>query len=472
MICLLQIKRIFDMNSTRAKEGDILVVDDNKSVLSAISILLAGANYNVTPVDNPNRIPELMHGVSYDAILLDMNFKAGINSGNEGLYWLREILSRDRNASVIMITAYGDVELAVKAIQQGAIDFILKPWDNSKLIATLQAAVKIRRSRTGMVSLKKNKGDIRNISPGSSSESIIGTSEAIKNMIRIIEKVADTDASILITGENGSGKEVVANAIHAMSPRRSELMVPVDMGSIVDSLFESELFGHRKGSFTDASEDRTGKIELANKGTLFLDEIGNLPLPLQAKLLTVLQNRTVVPVGGNKQIRVDVRLICATNRDLDMMVNEGSFREDLLYRINTITIRVPSLRERVTDIPMLAEYFLKKYTKKYMRSAERISNSAMEELCRYRWPGNVRELQHTIEKAVILCDKSTIESEDLMLRHAPPAFTDMEELSLDEMEKRLISSAIAKSGGNMSAVARQLGVTRQTLYNKIRKHGL
>ncbi|MBE0676992.1 MAG: sigma-54-dependent Fis family transcriptional regulator [Bacteroidales bacterium] len=456
----------------RSKEGEILIVDDNRSVLSAISILLSGANYNVTSINDPKRIPELMRGTNFDAILLDMNFRAGINSGNEGLYWLREILGRDRDASVIMITAYGDVELAVKAIQQGAIDFILKPWDNSKLIATLQAAVKIRKSRKEIVSLKKDKRDLKKGFAGSSAENIIGNSEAIRNMMRIIEKVADTDASILITGENGCGKEVVANTIHSMSSRKSEVIVPVDMGSIVDSLFESELFGHRKGAFTDASEDRMGKIELANEGTLFLDEIGNLPLPLQSKLLTVLQNRTVIPVGGNNQTTVDVRLICATNRDLEMMVREGSFREDLLYRINTITIRVPSLRERVTDIPLLADYFLKKYTRKYMRSAERMSHQAMEELCRYRWPGNVRELQHKIEKAVILCDKSTIESEDLMLKNSSAAIIEMEELSLDEMEKRLIASTIAKSGGNMSAVARQLGVTRQTLYNKIKKHGL
>jgi DNA-binding NtrC family response regulator len=460
------------MNATRSKQGEILVVDDNRSVLSAISILLSGADYNVTTLADPKRIPELMRNAGFDAILLDMNFRAGINSGNEGLFWLREILRRDRDASVIMITAYGDVELAVRAIQQGAIDFILKPWDNSKLIATIQAAVKIHRSRKEIVSLKKDKRDMKKSLAPSASESIIGNSEAIRNMMRIVEKVADTDASILITGENGCGKEVVANTIHSMSLRRSEVIVPVDMGSIVDSLFESELFGHRKGAFTDALEDRMGKIELANEGTLFLDEIGNLPLSMQAKLLTVLQNRTVTPVGGNKQVMVDIRLICATNRDLEAMVREGSFREDLLYRINTITIRVPPLRERVTDIPLLAEYFLLKYKRKYMRSAERISDQAMEVLCRYMWPGNVRELQHTIEKAVILCDKVTIESEDLMLKNATTAIIDMEELSLEEMEKKLIISAIDKSGGNMSAVARQLGVTRQTLYNKIRKHGL
>jgi DNA-binding NtrC family response regulator len=414
----------------------------------------------------------MLESDNYDLVILDMNFKAGINSGNEGLFWLREIMSRDSDISVVMITAYGDVELAVKAVREGATDFVLKPWENEKLLATLKSALRLRKSKLEVSILKSEKRNLKRSINSEIKKSIIGSSKPVLEMMKVIEKVSDTDASVLITGENGTGKELVAAEIHRRSSRKNELMVTVDMGAIAETLFESELFGHAKGSFTDAHEDRAGKIEIASGGTLFLDEIGNLSLPLQAKLLTALQNRVITRVGSNRPVNVNIRLICATNRDLVQMASDGLFREDLLYRINTIHIEVPPLRERLTDIPVLAEFFLRKYREKYSRHGIMLKQDGIDALVEYSWPGNVRELQHTIEKAVILNDAGTIGREELMLKTPSHGVFDSSAMTLEEMEKQMIMEALTQHNGNMSSVANQLGVTRQTLYNKIRKYDL
>jgi len=454
------------------EDGKILVVDDNRSVLSALELLLQDEFGKVTAISNPNRIPELLGSDDYDLVILDMNFKAGINSGNEGLFWLREIINRDSDISVVMITAYGDVELAVRAVREGATDFVLKPWENEKLVATLKSALRLRKSKLEVSILKSEKQSLKRSINSEIKKSIVGSSKPVMEMMKVIEKVANTDASVLITGENGTGKELVAGEIHRRSSRKNELMVTVDMGAVAETLFESELFGHVKGSFTDAHEDRAGKIEIANGGTLFLDEIGNLSLPLQAKLLSALQNRIITRVGSNRPVRVDIRLICATNRDLVQMATDGLFREDLLYRINTIHIEVPPLRERPTDIPVLAEFFLRKYREKYSRHGVMLNQNGIDALIEYSWPGNVRELQHTIEKAVILCDGGTIGREELMLKTPSHGVFDSSAMTLEEMERQMILEALTQHNGNMSSVANQLGVTRQTLYNKIRKYDL
>jgi len=453
------------------EEGRILIVDDNRSILSALELLLEQHFSKVCGIANPNRIPELLDTEGFDVVILDMNFKAGINTGNEGLFWLRNILAKDPDISVIMITAYGDVELAVKAMRDGATDFVLKPWENEKLTATISSGLRLRKSRLEISKLKSEKRNIKSTLSGR-RKTLVGSSQPVMNMLGLIGKVAGTDATILVTGENGTGKELVAEEIHSRSARKDELMVTVDMGAVAETLFESELFGHMKGSFTDAHEDRPGKIEMASKGTLFLDEIGNLTLSLQAKLLTVLQNRVITRVGSNDPVPVDIRLICATNRDLHQMVIDGLFREDLLYRINTINIEVPPLRERRDDIPVLVEFFLRKYSEKYSKQYLKLNADALVELSRYSWPGNVRELQHTIEKAVILSDSKTIGPADLMLRTPSHKFTDNSTNRLDDMEKLMIIQAIERHKGNMSSVSQQLGITRQTLYNKIKKYGL
>ena len=401
-----------------------------------------------------------------------MNFQAGVNSGNEGLFWMKEILKHDKNISVVMITAYGDVELAVKALREGAIDFILKPWDNKKLLATISAAWKLRTSRKEALLLKNDYQFLKKEIKRTEEKIIIGASPTMINVMNIIRKVAATDANVLITGENGTGKELVAREIHNLSHRSNELMVGVDMGSITESLFESEMFGHVKGAFTDAKEDRSGKFEIAQKGTLFLDEIGNLSLQSQAKLLSALQNRYVVRVGSNRQISVDIRLICATNCNLPSMVSDGLFREDLLYRINTIQIEVPPLRDRVDDIPVLAFHFLRVFCEKYNKSGKKISSQALEKLSNYHWPGNIRELQHSIEKAVILSDSTLLDSSDFSFSSTSKGTMENDSITLEEMEKKLISDSIKKHDNNLSIVASKLGITRQTLYNKLKKYDL
>ena len=450
-------------------KGKILILDDNKSVLTALEMLLQTEFEKVYTLQNPSCLVSTIQKHPIDVVLLDMNFKAGINTGNEGIYWLHQIQKHDPTISVVMITAYGDVALAVKAVKEGAFDFILKPWDNNKLISTLHASMKLRKSKIENASLLKSTYNLKKeLQPD--SQSIIGQSEPMKKVMEMVKKVAVTDANIFIAGENGTGKELIAREIHRYSKRKNEIMIGVDMGAISESLFESELFGHTKGSFTDAKEDRVGKFETANKGTLFLDEIGNLPLPLQAKLLTSLQNRTIVKLGSNIPVPIDIRLISATNKDLKNMITDGLFREDLLYRINTITIEVPPLRERGNDILLLAEFYLHKYSIKYDKPGLKINQKAQKKLLKYSWPGNVRELQHSIEKAVILADKDTLSEDSFTLNAASSNQKfDLHNKTIEEMEKEMILASIDKEKGNMSAVAKKLGITRPTLYKKLKK---
>jgi DNA-binding NtrC family response regulator len=424
----------------------------------------------VVTIGNPNQIKVELGRDDFDVVLLDMNFSAGINSGNEGLFWLGEIKSVAPSIEVIMITAYGDVELAVKALKQGAADFILKPWENEKLLATIKSIFKLRRSTRQVEELKQREQTIKR-ELNQEQRSIVGSSPRIVHMMQMISKVARTNANVLITGENGTGKELVAREIHRNSERNRELLVTLDMGSIPETLFESELFGHKKGAFTDAKEDRIGKFQLAHLGSLFLDEIGNLPLFLQSKILAILQNHIITPVGSNQEIHIDIRLISATNSDLEQLVAQQKFREDLLYRINTIWIEVPPLRERGKDIELLAGYFLQYYEKKYRKTSLKISTQAMHKLMKYPWPGNVRELQHMIEKAVILGDSDTFKPDDFIFKSGP-RMASSNLLTLEEMEKQMIEAAMDRYNGKHTAVASQLGISRQTLYNKIKHYDL
>jgi DNA-binding NtrC family response regulator len=453
-------------------KGTLLIVDDNKSVNSALEMMLQYEVQKVITITSPKRIHEILDRNEIDIVLLDMNFQAGINSGNEGLFWMQEILRHDNDISVVMITEYGDVELAVKAIKEGAFDFVLKPWDNEKLLATINAAWKLRSSRHEAHILKDDNQFLKKEIKRGEERIVLGASPTMINVMNIVRKVAATDANVLITGENGTGKELVAREIHNQSKRSNELMVSVDMGAITETLFESEMFGHVKGAFTDAKDDRSGKFEIAQKGTLFLDEIGNLSLQSQAKLLSALQNRFIVRVGSNRQIPVDIRLICATNCILPSRVIEGLFREDLLYRINTIQIEVPPLRDRVDDIPVLAYHFIKSYCDKYNKQAKKISTQALEKLSNYLWPGNIRELQHSIEKAVILSDSPMLGPADFSFNTASKGVSGYDNTTLEEMEKKLIAESIKRHNNNLSIVASKLGITRQTLYNKLKKYDL
>ncbi|MBN1768625.1 MAG: sigma-54-dependent Fis family transcriptional regulator [Prolixibacteraceae bacterium] len=453
------------------KKSNILIVDDNKSVLSALELLLRGKCASVKTLSSPNLLLSTLQGNDYDVLLLDMNFKAGINSGNEGIYWLQRVLEQKPGISVVMITAYGDVELAVKAVRMGAFDFILKPWENEKLLSTVEAAWRLSQSRKEVHKLQQKEQQLiaEMNKPG---EPLIGSSDAWNAVMQMVAKVAPTNANVLITGENGTGKDLVAREIHRLSERSGKVMVTVDMGAVTETLFESELFGHKKGAFTDAHADRTGKIELANGGTLFLDEIGNLSMAMQSKLLTVLQNRSVVKVGDNKASDVDIRLVCATNCNLQQMVDNGDFREDLFYRINTIHIEIPPLRARVDDIPELAMFFLNRYASRYHKNQLNLSAEAVDKLKNYKWPGNVRELQHAIEKAVILNESGILRPDDFLCRESERGDSYMPDGTLEDMERNLVANAIKKHDGNMTLVAKHLGITRQTLYNKIKKYGL
>ncbi len=449
-------------------EGSILIVDDNKSILSALEILLTGEFRNVTALQNPNQLITELGKNDYDLVLLDMNFKAGTSNGNEGLYWIKRIKEIYPEISVVMMTAYGDVELAVKSLKLGATDFVLKPWENEKMTATIKSALQLSLSKREVKHLREKEGILKK-EINRDQKYIIGSSPQLMKVMNLVRKVAKTDANVLITGENGTGKELIAREIHRSSPRSDEVLVSVDMGAVTESLFESELFGHTKGAFTDAHESRPGKFEAANKGTLFLDEIGNLSFHLQAKLLAAIQNRQISRIGSNQAIPVDIRLICSTNKDLPSMVREGLFREDLLYRINTIQIEVPPLRERGDDIAVLTDFFLRKYSSKYNKPDLRINQQAQDKLNRYSWPGNIRELQHTIEKAVILSDDSILKPEDFFMKHIISGKNDDSIKTLEEMEHRMISKAIEKHGGNLSAAAEELGITRQTIYNKVKR---
>lgn len=453
--------------------GSILIVDDNEDLLLAARLFLKQHFSLVHTEQDPEKIPVLLQNENYDVILLDMNFTLDATSGVEGFLWLEKILQIDPSAVVILITAYGDVELAVKAVKAGATDFVLKPWQNEKLLATLSSALNLRYSKLEVDKLRSRQKQLSD-DIDQKYHNMIGVSPAIRNVFATIDKVAATEADILILGENGTGKELVARALHRQSPRADEVFINVDMGAIAETLFESELFGHMKGAFTDARENRPGRFELASGGTLFLDEIGNLSLAMQAKLLSVLETRKVTRLGSNAPRDIDIRLICATNMPIYEMVAGNDFRQDLLYRINTVEIQLPLLRERQEDIALLVDHFLAKFAKKYQKSITGVSAPALKKLERYRWPGNIRELIHTLERAVIL-------SESQMLQPADFLFPDTEKeaegvvfdnYNLEDVEKTVIRKALKKHAGNVSHAAGDLGLTRTSLYRRMEKYGL
>lgn len=453
------------------KKGSILIVDDNKNILSALNILLKKYFQEVITLSSPNALITTINQTKPDIILLDMNFSAETNSGNEGLFWLKEIKKTDPEIPVVLFTAYADIELAVNALKAGAHDFVVKPWDNNKLLATLQAALELRASKKEVKRLKE-KEEVLNSELSKHSDICWGKSPKMQDLLQITEKVAKTDANILITGENGTGKGLIARMIHQLSKRKGETMVSIDLGALPESLFESELFGYVKGAFTDAHNDRAGKFEAADCGTLLLDEIANLSYSLQAKLLTALQERKITRVGSNKPTSIDIRLICATNRDLNNLVRDGEFREDLFYRINTIHVEVPPLRDRIEDIADLANYFLKKNIAKYNKPTMHIGREAMLKLQKYHWPGNVRELEHSIERTVILSESTELQPIDFSLKLAYTRTDSIEGLTLEDMEKAMIKKSLAKHDGNISAIAAELGISRPTLYSKMKKYDL
>jgi DNA-binding NtrC family response regulator len=448
----------------------ILIIDDNIQILESLRILLKDEFAGIDVLSKPSRLAEMLWRNSYDVVLLDMNFVTGETSGNEGIFWLNEIRKKDPNLPVILITAYADIELAVKAVREGATDFIAKPWDPEKLIITLKNAYKLRRSGQEVKKLKERQ-QLLSEDLDRGFQMFQGGSEVMKDVMDTVARVAETDASVLILGENGTGKELIAREIHRHSRRSAQIFVGVDLGSISESLFESEMFGHVKGAFTDAREDRVGRFENANEGTLFLDEIGNIPVSVQSKLLQVIQNRELIRVGDNKAIPIDIRLITATNKDLKKLITEGSFREDLYYRLNTIAIEVPPLRERGKDVIRLAGYFLEQYSRKYAKPGMKLDKNAMERLQEYSWPGNVRELKHTMERAVILGKGNDLGPGDLHLidtldRPGEDSFR------LEDVEKRTILAVVEKCRGNHSKAAQMLHISRTTLYVKLKKYGL
>lgn len=454
----------------------ILIVDDDPDVLMAAKLLLKRHFGHVDVEKNPERIPFLVTNGQYDVILLDMNFTRDVNSGREGFIWLDRILDINPQAAVILITAYGDVEMAVRAIKVGARDFVLKPWQNEKLLATIESVTAKSQPGTPAGSQGTEGGSIsKKGSAGGVGSLLIGQSPAMRTVTDTIERVAETDANVLILGENGTGKDVVARLLHQRSHRRDKPFVAVDIGALSENLFESELFGHVKGAFTDARDDRAGRFEEAHGGTIFLDEIGNITLPQQARLLSVLQQRQVTRVGSNKPKTIDVRLICATNAPLYERVSDRSFRQDLLYRINTIELRLPPLRERGDDMLMLAEHFLKQYRKQYNRSVSSLSPALVRAMKQYNWPGNVRELQHAVERAVILSNGPTLEPTDFVFNahsSATPSNPVRDAIQLEDMEKQMIQQAMQRYHGNISDVARELGLSRQALYRRLEKYGM
>ena len=454
--------------------GKILIIDDDEDVLLAAKMLLKKHAKEVTIEKNPKKIPFLLNNDTFDLILLDMNFSKDITSGKEGFYWLEQILDKDPQAVVILITAFGDVEMAVKALKAGATDFVLKPWQNEKLLATLSSASRLKKSYEEVSQLKQTKKQLQEDS-NLAFKDIIGKSQAITDVFKIIDKVAATDANVLILGENGTGKELIARAIHQKSLRKDNVFIGVDMGAITETLFESELFGHKKGSFTDAKEDRAGRFEIANNGSLFLDEIGNLSLPLQSKLLTAIQKREVTRIGANKPFSIDIRLICATNMPVYDMVTENTFRQDLLYRINTVEIQLPPLRNRLEDIPLLAEHFVRSYAAKYRKAVSTINPATIKKLQKYSWPGNIRELQHAIERAIIMSDADTLNPDDfffLSQKSESSNIPEPETYNLDDVERGVIERVVNKHNGNISKAAKELGLTRASLYRRLEKYGL
>ncbi len=452
------------------EQGKILVIDDNKDILLTTRVVLKKQFKNVVTDTDPDQIIELISSHQFDVILLDMNFKAGATSGKEGLEWLKKIQQTDPNSVVIMMTAYGDIDLAVQAIKEGAIDFIVKPWDNKKLLATVTSAYKLSQSKREITVLKTRQDHLSQAIDQNFTD-IIGKSESMQHVFEVISKVSKTDANVLLLGENGTGKELAARAIHRNSNRADHIFVTVDLGAVSETLFESELFGHVKGAFTDAREDRMGRFEIASGGTLFLDEIGNLSLPLQSKILTAIQNREITRVGSNHPTPINIRLVCATNMNLHEMVAQKKFREDLMYRINTVEIKIPSLRERVSDIPELTNHFLNLYAKKYNKSGIRLSRESYLKLNKYNWPGNVRELQHVVERAVIMCDKNLLGPSDFLIERTD---TDKQpdSLNMEEVEKQTILNALQRNHNNISKAAEEMGFARTTLYRKMKKYGI
>ncbi|MEQ8245407.1 sigma-54 dependent transcriptional regulator [Fulvivirga sp.] len=454
------------------KKGQIVVVDDDEDVLITARMILRNHFESVHTLNSPKTLESFLKANDIDIIILDMNFQTGATTGNEGLFWLRKIRELDDNIHVIMNTAYGDIQLAVECMKEGAIDFLVKPWEKEKLLTTAINVRSIKESKKKIDHLDNTRmtleSDIQK-----EMGALVGQSKAMKKVYETIKKVATTDANVLITGENGTGKELVARAIHQLSKRSKKNFIKVDLGSLSETLFESELFGHNKGAFTDAKNDRMGRIEIANEGSLFLDEIGNVEAKQQASLLSVLQNRQVTRVGSNKPVDVDIRLICATNKDIEGMVDREEFRQDLLYRINTVELDLPPLRDRDGDIEILANHFLKEYAKKYDKPINKIADDAWDRLNSYPWPGNVRELQHSVERAVIMSDGETLTADDFMIKEKKgPTATAATSLNVEDIEKEAILKAIEKHNGNLTSAAKTLGFGRSTLYRKMTKYGI
>jgi len=457
------------------KTGRILIIDDNEDLLKAARIFLKRHFGQIDLEKDPTLIPDLLKNESYDVILLDMNFTQDVNSGQEGFHWLDKILEIDPSAVVVLITAFGSVDMAVRAIKAGATDFVMKPWENEKLLATMLSAIQLRSSKAEVQQLKDQQELMRE-ELDHKFKDIIGQSSAMIRVFDTIERVAETDANVLVLGENGTGKELIARAIHRNSKRADKPFVTVDLGAITETLFESELFGHVRGAFTDAKTDRAGRFEVANGGTLFLDEIGNLSPALQAKLLTALQNKRISRVGSNKILDVDIRLICATNMPLYDMVQKGEFRQDLLYRINTIELTLPSLKERNEDIRILAEHYLEQFAKKYNKDIYKFSEATVKRLEKYHWPGNVRELQHAVERAVIMSRDNILQPEDFFFNSSnqpkDQSEINLDQYNLEDVERILIRKVLAKHNGNITHAAQELGLTRSSLYRRLEKYGL
>ncbi len=453
------------------KPGKILVIDDDRDILLTTRVVLKKQFGLIKTESDPEMILQQLENELFDIILLDMNFSAGATSGKEGMKWLREIRKKDGSAHVIMMTAYGDIDLAVKAMKEGAADFIVKPWDNQKLMATVINAYRLSQSKREIIELRRKQELLHHDLDQEFSE-IIGRSDRMKVVFDTISKVAKTDANVLILGENGTGKELIARALHRESERSQEIFVSVDLGAIPETLFESELFGHVKGAFTDAGEDRSGRFEVASGGTLFLDEIGNLSLPLQSKLLSVVQNRVINRVGSSRETAINIRLICATNMPLYRMVQEKTFREDLLYRINTVEIKVPPLRERRSDIPLFTDHFTRLFARKYNKTGISLHEDVYQKLDTYSWPGNIRELQHVVERAIILNDKNILKPADFLIMHDTSRITDPVGFRMEDVEKQTIQQVLEKYRYNISKAADELGMARTTLYRKMTKYGI
>lgn len=470
---VIRLDGISNLGKMNLKSGKILIVDDNEDILFALRLLLKSGAEKVETINNPEKIPALMAQEDWDIILLDMNFTKDAISGQEGFDWLYKILAIDPNAVVVFITAYGDAEKAVKAIKEGATDFVLKPWQNEKILATINSAITLRRSKVEAEGLRQKQRQISAVLDQPFKD-FIGNSEEMNVVFNTIKKVAATDANVLILGENGTGKELVARALYRNSLRRDEVFISVDLGSIAETLFESELFGHEKGAFTDARQMKQGRFEIASGGTLFLDEIGNLTPQMQTKLLTIIERREVIRVGSNKPLPINVRLICATNNDIHKDVEEGRFRQDLLYRINTVEIHLPPLRDRSGDLLLLAEHFIRIYAKKYKKNIRGLQSASLKKLQQYHWPGNVRELQHSIERAVIMSDTDMLTPEDFNLTSSVKKAGELEitNFNLDEIEKSIIQKVLKNHQGNISQAAQDLGLTRTSLYRRMEKHGL